>query len=34
VAQDAANALGASLSLIHNSNHKVVFRIMLPAVDD
>ncbi len=32
VAQDAATALGARLSLAHNANHKVVFRIMLPAV--
>ncbi|UTW12487.1 sensor histidine kinase [Marinobacterium rhizophilum] len=34
VAQDAAIALGARLSLAHNANHKVVFRIMLPAVSE
>jgi two-component system, NtrC family, sensor histidine kinase GlrK len=34
VAQDAAIALGASLSLAHNADHKVVFRIMLPAVNE
>nr|WP_067295755.1 HAMP domain-containing sensor histidine kinase [Marinobacterium profundum] len=34
VAHDAAVALGATLSLAHNADHKVVFRIMLPAVND
>ncbi len=34
VAHDAANALNATLSLAHNTNHQVVFRIMLPAVND
>ncbi len=34
VAQDAAVALGASLTLAQNSNHKVVFRITLPPVND
>ncbi|MFC6669126.1 sensor histidine kinase [Marinobacterium aestuariivivens] len=34
VAQDAANALGARLSLAHNTDHRVVFRITLPAVSD
>jgi hypothetical protein len=26
--------MGARLSLAHNADHKVVFRIMLPAVND
>lgn len=34
VAKDAANALGAELSLVQNSEHRVVFRILLPAVSD
>ncbi|MCP8688657.1 sensor histidine kinase [Marinobacterium sedimentorum] len=34
VAHDAAVALGARLYLAHNADHKVVFRIMLPAVND
>jgi two-component system sensor histidine kinase GlrK len=34
VAHDAAVAMGARLSLAHNADHKVVFRIMLPAVND
>jgi len=34
VAKDAANTLGAELSLARNSDHRVVFRILLPAVSD
>ncbi|NVK43973.1 MAG: HAMP domain-containing histidine kinase [Oceanospirillaceae bacterium] len=34
VAKDAANALGAELTLVRNSEHRVVFRILLPAVSD
>ncbi|GGO79606.1 sensor histidine kinase [Marinobacterium nitratireducens] len=34
VARDAANALGAELALVTNSEHRVVFRIQLPAVSD